>query len=105
MDAAYLVQARTNDGNMAVMYIDPPSAGAVTTGSSAPADSGKSKTGTSAASGQQAKAMTRKVHDSLEKAGFKDVMIVDAAFINPASVSGSSPSAPTDSPATSQPSK
>ena len=68
VDATYLVHARTSDGNMAVMYIDPPPASSGTTGSSAPASSGN--TGSAASGGQQAKAMTQtKVRDSLEKAG------------------------------------
>jgi hypothetical protein len=70
LDAAYLVHARTGDGDMAVMYIDPPVASSATTGTSA---SGSDK---------QSMAMTQsKVRQSLEKAGFKDVKIVDATYL------------------------
>jgi mannitol-specific phosphotransferase system IIBC component len=68
VDAAYLVHARTGDGNLAVMYIDPPQAASGTTGSSA--------------AGGQSPAMTQsKVRESLEKAGFKEVKIVDASYM------------------------
>ena len=119
VDATYLVHARTSDGNMAVMYIDPP-AGSASTGSSASASS--DTVGSSASSGQQAKAMPQtKLRDTLEKAGFKDVKIVDAAYvvtaqtsegarammyINPASAaSTSSPAASGSSPAKTPQSK
>jgi hypothetical protein len=83
MDAAYLVHARTTDGNFAVMYIDPPSAAAGTTGSSS---------GAAGSNGSpQSMAMTQtKVRESLEKAGFKDVKIVDAAYLVNANTSDGS---------------
>lgn len=67
VDAAYMVRARTADGNMAVMYIDPPAVGSGTTGSGA---SGPPK------------AMTAvQLRTSLEKAGFKEVKVVDSAYL------------------------
>jgi hypothetical protein len=72
VDAAYLVHARTSDGNRAIMYIDPPSmaVGFGTTGSTTGADK------------PQRQAMTQsKLRGSLEKAGFEKVKIVDAAYL------------------------
>jgi hypothetical protein len=85
VDAAYVVHARTSDGNIAVMYIDPPSASVGTTGTATSGESAANK------SQQQAKAMTQtKVRESLEKAGFKEVKIVDAAYLVNASTSDGS---------------
>jgi hypothetical protein len=100
---------------MAVMYIDPPSVGTSTTGTSAPSSSGADKS-------QQSMAMNQtKLRESLQKAGFEDIKIVDATYlvdartsdgsralmhINPASAtSGSGQMAPSGSSGTSQQSK
>jgi len=67
MDAAYMVHARTASGEMAVLYIDPPSVASGTTGSG---------------SAGSTKAMTAaQLRTSLEKAGFKDVKIVDSTYL------------------------
>lgn len=67
VDAAYMVHARTAGGEMAVMYVDPPAVASGTTGSNA---SGTMKPMTAA-----------QLRTSLEKAGFKDVKVVDSAFL------------------------
>jgi hypothetical protein len=65
------------------MYIDPPAASG-TTGSA-------TSSGSATNQSQQSMAMTQtKVRESLEKAGFKDVKIVDAAYLVNANTSDGS---------------
>ncbi len=65
IDAAYLVHARTSDGSIAVMFIDPPGGPAPTTGAG----------GSSPASSQQ------RLKENLQKSGFSNVVIVDTAYL------------------------
>jgi hypothetical protein len=107
VDAAYMVHARTSDGTFATLYIDPPAAPSGTTGARAGAPLAMTKA---------------QLKSSLEKAGFKEVNIVDAAYqvnaqtsdggratmyIDPTggSAQGSSPSAQGSSPTGSNPKK
>lgn len=68
VDAAYVVHARTSEGNLVLMYVDPPGGPTATTGSSGQ-------------SGSQAASQQQKLKEGLQKAGFKDVNVVDAAFL------------------------
>ncbi len=68
VDAAYLVHAQTKDGNFVLMLVDPPGGPAATTGAGG--------AGSQAQASQQ-----QKLKDSLQKAGFSNVMIVDAAYL------------------------
>lgn len=67
VDAAYLVHARTASGEMAVMYVNPGSVGSTTTGSGA--------------SGTSNSTPITQLRTSLETAGFKDVKVVDSAYL------------------------
>lgn len=65
VDAAHLVHARTSDGNFVVMIIDPPAGGGATTGSDTPSQDGA----------RQA------LKQDLQRAGFMNIAIVDAAYL------------------------
>lgn len=73
VDAAYLVHARTSEGNNAVIIVDPPGAPA-TTGTAA-----RSQTGPQ-----------RMLKEDLQKAGFNNVLVVDAAYLVTAKTSDGS---------------
>lgn len=68
VDAAYLVHAQTNDGNFVLMLVDPPGGPSATTGAGA-------------AGGQAQGSQQQKLKDSLQKAGFSNVTVVDAAYL------------------------
>jgi uncharacterized protein Smg (DUF494 family) len=97
LDAAYIVNAKTKDGEQVTMFIDPP----MTAGSSGQGGQSGSQSGTSgqqAASGsqqggsgqagaaqqgsQQVSLMSRQqLRDSLTQAGFQNIQIVDATYL------------------------
>jgi hypothetical protein len=87
LNAAYLVSAVTKEGEQVTFVVDPPgSAGASASGgASSPGGSGQQ----SASSGQQAGSSgqqtalrsQQQVRDSLAKAGFTKVQILDAAYL------------------------
>ena len=70
VDAAYLVHAKTADGDPVVMFIDPPNM-----------NTGSAQSGNTGASGTSAQGPQAKLKNNLQQAGFKDVMIVDAAYV------------------------
>jgi len=79
VDAAYLVHARTRDGDFALMLVDPPGGPGATIGAGGQQQSGSSQS-QAQPSGMQQSAQQR-LKQSLERAGFKNVAIVDAAFL------------------------
>ncbi|MFC1458559.1 hypothetical protein ACETIH_18000 [Microvirga arabica] len=91
LNAAYLVSAVTKEGEQVTFVVDPPAA-AGTSGAGSTSSSGGSQQ--SAASGQQGNAQPsgssgqqmalqnqQQVRDSLAKAGFTKVQILDAAYL------------------------
>lgn len=76
VDAAYLVHAQTKDGDFVLMLIDPPGGPAFKGASGQVGSAGQGQqAGTQAQSGQQ------ELKQSLEKAGYSSVAIVDAAYL------------------------
>lgn len=88
VDAAYLVRAKSADGSPVFMMIDPPAAGA-TAGAAAGASQQPGQT----QSGQrQDSALGQdKLRSALEKAGFKDISVLDAAYLVRAKSSDGTP--------------
>jgi hypothetical protein len=77
VDAAYLIHARTRDGDFVLMLVDPPGGPGATIGAGGQQQSSQSP---AQPSGMQQSAQQR-LKQSLESAGFKNVAIVDAAFL------------------------
>lgn len=77
VDAAYLVRARTKDGDFALILVDPPGGPSATTG--AGGRQSPSQQSGSQHSGVQSAQQT--LRQNLQSAGFTDVAIVDAAYL------------------------
>lgn len=92
LNAAYLVSAVTKEGEQVTFVVDPPASAGTTASGSASSPSGSSQQSTSSAqhggtqtSGsvhqQMALQSQQQVRDSLTKAGFTKVQILDAAYL------------------------
>lgn len=77
LDAAYLVRATTKDGEQVSLVVEPPTAGAASSGGSAGGSSASANAnaGAGAGGGQEA------IRQALTDAGFQDIRFVDASYL------------------------